>query len=243
MGVSPSIARGSIPAGYREVLHWNISQLGGGMIRIQALAGVAFCLGLAGYLLLAFALGTTPEVRVMDTVGAILSAPYNIGLEIGRQLAGETSGSGGVLLIQTLGNILLAVGILIGLQVLLVFLHEGVHGLAMVFFGARPAFGFLPKGLMFYATSPGYAFSRTQFLWVAILPLISLNLLFLLALLLPIGLTGSVIVAVLAALNIGGAVGDLWIMAIVLKYPPTAYIGDEKDGMRIFLPEEDSIPV
>jgi hypothetical protein len=37
--------------------------------------------------------------------------------------------------------------------------------------------------------------------------------------------------------NASGAVGDLWITRIVLQYPDSAYIMDERDGMRVFLPE------
>jgi len=32
-------------------------------------------------------------------------------------------------------------------------------------------------------------------------------------------------------------VGDLWITTIVLRYPATAYVIDEKDGIRVFLPK------
>ena len=56
------------------------------------------------------------------------------------------------------------------LEVILLFLstalvllvHEWVHGIAMQLYGARPKYGIIWKGLMLYASSPGYAFRRNQ---------------------------------------------------------------------------------
>jgi len=46
-----------------------------------------------------------------------------------------------------------------------------------------------------------------------------------------------------ATINAGGAIGDLWIAKIVLRYPASAYIMDERDGVRVFLPGETSLKV
>jgi hypothetical protein len=43
--------------------------------------------------------------------------------------------------------------------------------------------------------------------------------------------------AVSAAINAAGAVGDLWISRVVLRYPKESFVMDERDGVRIFLPE------
>jgi hypothetical protein len=32
----------------------------------------------------------------------------------------------------------------------------------------------------------------------------------------------------------GGAVGDLWMVAVALKYPPSALVRDEADRIRIY---------
>ncbi len=238
MRVSPSISRGSVPDGYREAFRWNISQLGSRVILVQTLAGILFFLGLAVYFLLAIGLGRIDWSRGLEMAEGIVKFPYQMGVEIGKQLEGASSGAGVHMALQALGSILLVVGTLFGLQMLIAFLHEGMHGLTMRVYGAHPKFGFLPKGVMFYATSPGYAYSQAQYFWVAIAPLVSLDLLFFLALFLPVGLAGSMILAVLAALNTGGAVGDLWILAILRKFPSHAYVMDERDGMRVFLPVE-----
>jgi hypothetical protein len=237
---SSSFPRGSVPGGYREVFHWNISQFGRRLVLIQLLAAVLFFLGMAVFLLLAIGMGRIDWTRGLETVPAILEFPYRMGVEIGRQLAGASSGAGVRMALQALGNILLVAGSLLGSQLLVAFLHEGTHGLTMMIFGARPTFGFLPGGAMFFATSPGYAYTRAQYSLVAIAPLAVLNLLFLLALFFPVGTAGSAILVLLAALNSGGAIGDLWVLAILRKFPPQAYVMDEKDGMRVFLPATES---
>lgn len=241
MNTNSSVARGSIPAGYGEALRWNISQMGGRVVIVQVFASILFILGLAVFFLLAIGLGRIDSERGLEMVVQISEFPYQAGVEIGRQLAGTPSAAKVRLSLQALGSILLLVGGVLGLQMVVAFLHEGIHGAAMRAFGARPQFGFIPKGILFYATTPGYAYSRGQYLWVGIAPLVCLNSIFFLILLFPIGAVGSAIIAVLAALNTGGAVGDLWTLAVLRKFPPHAYVIDEKDGMRIFLPVEAAV--
>jgi hypothetical protein len=121
--------------------------------------------------------------------------------------------------------------------VLVVVLHELVHGIAMRIFKARPKYGVMWSKMMFYATSPGFAFPRRAYLSVALAPLISLSLLAVLAILLLAGTPWVLLIALAATLNAAGAIGDLWISAVVLRYPAHAYVMDEQDGMRVFLPE------
>jgi len=119
---------------------------------------------------------------------------------------------------------------------LIIVLHELTHGVTAQFYGARPQYGFLWKGLMFYATTPGYAFTRNQYLVVLLMPLIGLSLLAMLGI---IGLAGSplaVLLTLCAIFNATGAIGDLWSLLIVARYSAQAYIVDERDGLRVFLP-------
>ncbi len=239
----PTAARGSVPAGYQEAFRWNISQLGGRIALVQVLAGILFFLALGFYLLLAAGLGRFDFARGLAAITEISESPYRMGEEIGRDLEKNPSGAVVRMILQGLGGIFLIVGGVLGAQMVIVLFHEVTHGAAMRLFGAHPVFGFIPKGLMFYATSPGYAYPRIQYFWVGMAPLIFLDLFFLLLLLLPIGMAGAAIVAALAALNTGGAAGDLWILAILRKYSSRAYIMDEKDGMRIFIPAEEAAKV
>lgn len=126
-------------------------------------------------------------------------------------------------------------GLLVGLILVLV-LHELAHGIAMRLFGARPKYGVMWNKAMFYATAPGFAFPRGKYLVVALAPLISLSLLALLGMWAFAGTSWAMIIALLASINASGAIGDLWISTLVLRYPSHAYVIDEQDGMRIFLP-------
>ncbi len=120
--------------------------------------------------------------------------------------------------------------------ILVLVLHELTHGLAMQRYGAKPQYGILWTGLMFYATSPGYAFRRNNYLVIALAPLVAISILSLILLTLPLGGGAIAAIAFCAAINAAGAVGDMWITGIVLRYPPHAYIVDEKDGMRVLMP-------
>lgn len=126
---------------------------------------------------------------------------------------------------------------LLGSLLLTVVLHEFMHGMAIRYFGGKPSYGFVWKGLMFYATASGHPFQRNDYIGVALAPLILGSLLGAILLALPLSGTVVNIIALCAAINAAGAVGDLWISAVVLRYPQSAYVVDERDGMRLFLPE------
>jgi hypothetical protein len=115
-------------------------------------------------------------------------------------------------------------------------LHELVHGLAIHYFGGRAQYGVIWRGLMFYATAPGYGFQRNQYLVVALAPLVVISLVGLGLLVLPLPAPLAWLAAFAAMINAAGAVGDMWIGLIVLRYPHYAVVVDEKDGMRVLLP-------
>jgi hypothetical protein len=123
---------------------------------------------------------------------------------------------------------------LFGMAVTIV-LHELVHGLTMRVFGARPLYGVLWKQAAFYATSPGYGFRRNSYLMIALAPLVVLSLLAVLGMALLPGTGWVALFALCAVINGSGASGDLWMAGIVIRYPRSAYVVDERDGMRILL--------
>ena len=122
---------------------------------------------------------------------------------------------------------------------LVILVHELAHGIAMQAYGARPQYGFLWEGLMFYATAPGYAFRRNQYLVVALTPLVSISLLACLGILFWAGSLAVWVLVICAVINGSGAIGDLWISGITLRYPTHAYVIDERDGIRVFLPDKE----
>jgi hypothetical protein len=117
----------------------------------------------------------------------------------------------------------------------LMWVHEGVHGIFMLAFGARPQFGMLRTGLLpyaFYATDPGHRFARRQYLAVSLAPLAILGLLGIPLCMLPFG--GYLVVPF--ALHLAGCIGDIGISRHVLQGPPTVICEDLRDGVRFWKP-------
>lgn len=114
--------------------------------------------------------------------------------------------------------------------------HELTHGLTMQMFGAKPKYGIRWKGLMLYATSPGYAYPRNNYILIALAPLVVISTLVIIGIWLLQGTVWVPLFALCGIFNASGAVGDMWMTMIVLRYPATAYVMDERDGLRIFLP-------
>jgi hypothetical protein len=129
------------------------------------------------------------------------------------------------------------VGFTLAAIIITIVLHEWLHGMTMKIFGAKPQYGFKWKQLLFYATCPGHAFQRNHYIVVALAPLVVLTGLFVLGIWLLNGTTRVVLLGICGTLNASGAIGDIWMSGIALRYPSTAYIVDEQDGMRVFLPE------
>ena len=119
--------------------------------------------------------------------------------------------------------------------VLTLILHELTHGLVMQMFGAKPKFGIIWKGLMLYATSPGYAYHRNNYVVIALAPFVFISVLVVLGMLVLQGTAWVVLLAICGVVNASGAVGDMSITMIVLRYAATVYVMDERDGIRVFL--------
>jgi len=117
-----------------------------------------------------------------------------------------------------------------------IVLHELTHGLALRVYGARPKYGVMWQEMMFYATAAGYAFRRNAYIIIALAPLVGLSLVGMLLLMLPLPDWLPLIIVFCVALNVGSAIGDLWLVRVTLGYPSAAYIVDEKDGLRVFMP-------
>lgn len=131
---------------------------------------------------------------------------------------------------------LLLFGSLILSTVLMVVLHEAVHGLFFwLFTGRRPLFGF--KGLYAYAASPpGTYLPRDQYLLVGIAPLVALSLAGT-ALLPFVPLAGLPVLLFFLIGNASGSVGDLLVIAWLLRMPPDTFLQDVGDKMTAYGPE------
>lgn len=112
-------------------------------------------------------------------------------------------------------------------------LHEWAHGLAIRWFGHRPRYGFKPLKGVLYATADGAYFWRNQFIAVALAPLVGLSVVYL-AGMLWVSPEVGVVLMLAATLNATGAIGDIWSVVVVIRYPPTAIVQDLEDALRVF---------
>jgi hypothetical protein len=108
----------------------------------------------------------------------------------------------------------------------------------MRIFGARPKYGILWKGLMFYATSPGYAYHRNAYIVIALAPFVLISLLVILGMWALQGTAWVALLGICGTINASGAIGDLWITMMVVRYAAQAYVMDEREGTRVFLPKQ-----
>ena len=104
--------------------------------------------------------------------------------------------------------------------VVLLVVHEALHGLAMLAYGARPSFGvgvggqgWLPYA---YATAAGHRFARPAYTIVALAPTVVVTAVTVAAVwLAPYG--GWLLVP--AALHLGGCLGDRWLFGGPARQP------------------------
>ncbi len=119
--------------------------------------------------------------------------------------------------------------------------HEWLHGLAIAWFGHKARYGAkfgelgrLKIPMMLYATTDDGLFRRHEFIVVALTPLVVITLL---------GMCLGIILSdrwhfyltLAVAINAGGAVGDMWMSWMVLRYPASALVRDEADSVRVFM--------
>jgi len=128
------------------------------------------------------------------------------------------------------------VGSIVAGILLTLILHELTHGMMMRLFGASPRYGILWKQAMFYATTPGYAYPRQRYIFIALAPLFILSVLSVFGMVLWQGTFWIAVLGLCATVNASGAIGDIWMTIITLRYKATAYVMDEQDGIRVFMP-------
>jgi hypothetical protein len=117
------------------------------------------------------------------------------------------------------------------LVVLILPLHELIHGVVIARYGHKPRYGV--KLFVLFATSDGALFRRNEFVRIALAPLVVISAVgSAIMLFLPFGLGYWIALAI--TLNAAGAIGDLWMTAVALRYDPSALVRDEADSMRIF---------
>ncbi|WP_254767644.1 DUF3267 domain-containing protein [Salinilacihabitans rarus] len=137
-------------------------------------------------------------------------------------------------------DLLPLVATLLALVALVVVPHELLHGLFMARYGGRPEYGVGVSGFLLpyaYARTEGTTYARDEMLAVLLAPFVVITLAGLA--LLPV-LPVQPIALALAA-NAAGSIGDLWMAAVLLRYPSSVRVGerpDGADGMGIYGPAD-----
>ncbi|HLW01212.1 MAG TPA: DUF3267 domain-containing protein [Ktedonobacterales bacterium] len=170
--------------------------------RIQTLARVSLYLFLVGMVLF---LGLNLLVFRLETGQAHVSLSW------------------GLVLLVILTNILA--------YLLVLALHEGLHGVVFALLGGRPTFGAkLPFAL--YCGAPNQLFTRGGYLAVGLAPLVVISLAGIVLIALAPGLAPFVQLGLIG--NFSGAAGDLWAARVLLAQPPTALLLDTASGFEVY---------
>jgi hypothetical protein len=170
--------------------------------RLRALAGFSMLLLLAGFVVF-----------------------VGLNLLVYRLKTGATSGT----LDATTCGILLAVNVVA--YVLMMVLHEGVHGLIFTMLGGRPTFGArLPFAL--YCGAPQQLFTRDAYLAVGLAPLVLLSLAGIALIVQAPTIAPYVQLALIG--NVAGAAGDLWAVRLLWQQPAEVLVEDTDTGFTLY---------
>ncbi len=113
-------------------------------------------------------------------------------------------------------------------------IHEVIHGIFfLAFTGSPPKFGF--RYLFAYTAAPEWFIPRRYYLLIAIAPVVTITMIGIIAVFV-IADTLLPALVFLTALNISGSVGDLMIVAWLLRNPSVMLIQDYGDGVRLYRP-------
>jgi hypothetical protein len=168
-------------------------------------------------------------LNILALVAIVPFAALSFGwLALAGQVRGGADGSASI-------NLLLVL-----LTLLVLPLHELVHGVFIRWAGHTPRYGAkytqlgpLKLPYVLFATTDDGFFWRNQFIVIALAPVVLITLAGLLLMsVLPLWL--GYYVAVALVLNGSGAVGDLWMTVVALRYAPDAVVRDEADSITVF---------
>ncbi len=136
--------------------------------------------------------------------------------------------------LASLGEVLLAIVVALGVNLVMVVLHEAVHGVFFwLFTGSRPQFAF--KLWYAYASAPGWYLPRNLYFITGVAPLVALTALGLaLAAFAPAWMLLPLLLFI--TLNASGAVGDIAVAAWLLLQPAGCLANDRGDAVTLYVP-------
>lgn len=116
-------------------------------------------------------------------------------------------------------------------------LHELLHGLFFwIFTHTRPTFGF--KGLYAFAAAPDWYIPRNPFVVIGLAPLLVISLVGLAVVpFVPFPVALSLVFAM--TINAAGAIGDMYMVGLLLTKPSNILIRDFGDGITMYRPKQE----
>jgi hypothetical protein len=160
---------------------------------------------------------------VMLIIGTVFFVVLNIASYIAQthSTPGQIGGWG----------LFLWIGINILAYIVVMFLHEGLHALAFLFWGGKPYFGAkLPVAL--YCGAKNQLFRRNQYLVVGLAPLVVISLAAIIFTLYSPVLASYTLFASIG--NFSGAAGDVWSVWKIHRHPAEVLIEDTESGYRVW---------
>lgn len=125
------------------------------------------------------------------------------------------------------GGVLLWLVLNIVAYIVILPVHEAIHGLAFLLWGGKPYFGTkLPFAL--YCGAKQQLFRRNQYLVVGLAPLVVITLAAIIITLLAPGIASYILFGTLG--NFSGAAGDVWVARRLWRQPSSILIEDTQTG-------------
>ena len=115
--------------------------------------------------------------------------------------------------------------------------QEWMHVLILRHYGAKAKFEIGNNGII-YISVPEFGLRRNSLIVTGLTPLIALTALSLLGIWLFQGTPWVALFALMAVVNAGVSTADLWVVALLLRYPSRAWTVDDGHGMRVLMPME-----
>ena len=136
--------------------------------------------------------------------------------------------------ISTIIDLLKLVGILLAVTVVMVVVHEGIHGFFFwLITHERPSFGY--RAYYAFACAPGWYIPRNPYLVVSLSPFILISIVGVgLLAILPYNLIPAMLL--LVAMNAAGAIGDLMVSIWLFTKPALSLIKDYGDKISLYMP-------
>lgn len=127
-----------------------------------------------------------------------------------------------------------AIGVVV--FVVTIVAQESMHLLILRSYGARPRLGILGGNGAIFITIPEYGLRRNSLILTALAPLVLITCLALVGIWLLQGTAWVALLALMAVVNAGASTSDLWVVALLLRYPSSAWAVDAGFGMRVLMP-------